>query len=125
MQLRSASIARSSRVAIGLKAESAWTRPRKYVYCMYLVVWDPAKARENIQKHGVRFSDAATVLDDPDARTIEDPRHEEQRFVTIGRDLEGRVLVVVYAYPDDADIVRLVSARRARASERKSYEEGR
>lgn len=92
---------------------------------MYLVVWDPAKARENFRKHGVRFSDAATVLDDPDALTIEDRRHGEQRFVTIGRQLEGRVLVVVYTYPDRAEIVRLVSARRARASERRQYEEGR
>lgn len=92
---------------------------------MYLVVWDPAKARENFRKHGVRFSDAATVLDDPDALTIEDRRHGEQRFVTIGRQLEGRVLVVVYTYPDRAEIVRLVSARRARASERRPYEEGR
>jgi uncharacterized DUF497 family protein len=92
---------------------------------MYLVIGDPFKARENIRKHGIRFSDAATVLDDPDALTIEDRRHEEQRFVTIGRDLEGRIFVVVYAYPDEAEVVRLVSARRARVSERKSYEEGR
>ncbi len=97
----------------------------EYVYYMYIVVWDTAKARENIRKHGVRFSDAATALDDPDALTIEDRRHDEQRFVTIGRDLEGRVLVVVYTYPDGAEVVRLVSARQARVSERQCYEEGR
>ncbi len=65
---------------------------------MYVVLWDPAKARTNMRKHRVRFSDAATVLDDPHALTIEDTRHGEQRFVTIGADLEGHVLVAVYAY---------------------------
>ena len=29
------------------------------------VVWDPEKARENLRKHGVRFSDAEGVLFDP------------------------------------------------------------
>jgi uncharacterized DUF497 family protein len=30
--------------------------------------------------------------------TIEDTRQSEQRFVTVGADILGRVLVVVYAY---------------------------
>lgn len=86
------------------------------------VVWDTQKAAANIRKHdGIEFSHAATVLDDPMAVTIEDPRHGEQRFVTVGTDLLGRVLVVVYAYAGDEEI-RLISARKASPKERRSYE---
>ncbi len=86
------------------------------------VVWDIKKAAANIRKHGVEFSHAATVLDDPRAVTVEDRRHEEQRFATVGADLLGRVLVVVYAYAEK-DEIRLISARRASTRERRSYEE--
>jgi hypothetical protein len=45
------------------------------------------------------------------AVTIEDKRRDEQRFVTVGTDLWGSVLVVVYAY--DGEDIRLISARKA------------
>ena len=48
------------------------------------VGWDVKKATVNIRNHGIEFSRAATVLDDPMAVTIEDTRHGEQRFVTVG-----------------------------------------
>lgn len=67
------------------------------------------------------FSDAATVLDGPYALTIEDRRFNEERFVTVGSDAFGRVLVVVYTYPPNLDAVRLISARRSTASEKKHY----
>ena len=87
------------------------------------VVWDTKKAAANIRKHsGIEFSHAATVLDDPLAVTIEDTLQGEQRFVTIGTDILGRVLVVVYSYAGEAEI-RLISARKASPKERKSYEE--
>jgi hypothetical protein len=86
------------------------------------VVWDTKKAAANIRNHGIKFSHAATVLDDPMAVTIEDTRHGEQRFVTIGADILGRVLVVVYAYSGKEEI-RLISARRATPKERRIYEQ--
>jgi uncharacterized DUF497 family protein len=87
------------------------------------VVWDPEKARSNLRKRGVRFSDAETVLFDPNALTAEDPTAAgEQRFVTVGADSVGRVLVVVYAYREED--IRLISARSATRKERKHYEEG-
>ena len=58
------------------------------------VVWNIKKATANIRNHGIEFSHAATVLDDPMAVTVEDKRHEEERFETIGSDLLRRVLVV-------------------------------
>ena len=60
------------------------------------VVWDIKKSVANVRSHGIESSHAATVLDDPLAITIEDTRHGEQRFVTVGSDLMGRILVVVY-----------------------------
>jgi uncharacterized DUF497 family protein len=86
------------------------------------VVWDTKKAAANIRNHGIEFSHAATVLDDPMAVTIEDTRHAEQRFVTVGADILGRMLVVVYAYSGEEEI-RLISARRATPTERRVYEE--
>ena len=86
------------------------------------VIWDTQKAVANIRHHGIEFSHAATVLDDPMAITIEDTRHGEQRFVTIGADILGRVLVAVYAYSGEEEI-RLISARRATPKERRIYEQ--
>ena len=87
------------------------------------IVWDPAKARINMKQHGIRFSDAEMVLFDPNALTREDLDVEnEQRFVTIGVDAIGRVLVVVYTYRGED--IRLISARFATKQERERYEKG-
>jgi uncharacterized DUF497 family protein len=86
------------------------------------IVWDAKKAAANLRNHGIEFSHAATVLDDPMAMTIEDTRHGEQRFVTVGSDILGRVLVVVYTYSGEEEI-RLISARKATPQERRVYEE--
>jgi uncharacterized DUF497 family protein len=86
------------------------------------IVWDVRKATANIRNHGIEFSHAVTVLEDPMAITIEDTRHGEQRFVTVGSDLLGRILVVVYAYSGEEEI-RLISARKATSKERRVYEE--
>jgi uncharacterized DUF497 family protein len=60
------------------------------------IEWDPAKAKGNIRKHGVRFADAATALEDVNAISIRDSGGSEERWVTIGMDSLARVLVVVY-----------------------------
>ena len=85
------------------------------------VIWDPVKARINLKKHGVSFADAEAVLWDPYALTMEDPvTGSEQRFVTLGLDLVGRILVVVYTHEENN--IRLISARKASSGERKNYE---
>jgi hypothetical protein len=86
------------------------------------VAWDPEKARQNLRKHGVRFADAILALEDPYAVTISDHESEpsEMRWVTLGADAQGRVLVVVYTYRGED--VRLISARLAEPHERKEYE---
>jgi uncharacterized DUF497 family protein len=63
------------------------------------VTWDPKKADTNFRKHKIRFSDAETVLFDPMALTIKDQAvNQEKRFVSVGSDTLGRILVVVYTY---------------------------
>ncbi len=85
------------------------------------VTWNPAKAEANFRKHGIRFSDADTVLFDPIALTMEDDDAEgENRFVTIGQDAAGRVLVVIYTYRGEQ--IRLISARKATRKETQDYE---
>jgi uncharacterized DUF497 family protein len=84
------------------------------------ITWDPVKAAENLRNHRVRFEEAGEVLRDPFALTREDPRHEEQRFVTLGATLTGKLLVVVYTYGDDENI-QLISAREASRAERRHY----
>ena len=82
--------------------------------------WDPRKAAANLKKHGVDFADAATVLHDEGAITVRDDEADEERYVTIGMDALGNVLVVVYAWRDDRP--RLISARQAKPHEREQYE---
>jgi len=82
--------------------------------------WDIRKARSNLQKHGVDFADATTVFSDDYALTIPDDDPDEERFVTIGMDALGRVLVVVYTWRGKR--IRLISARKAESYERKQYE---
>ena len=84
--------------------------------------WDPAKARANFAKHGVRFADAVTVLEDDLALTMLDPSSDlEERWITLGRNALGRVIVVVYIWRGEN--VRLISARPATAREKSQYED--
>ena len=84
--------------------------------------WDTSKAPANVVKHGIDFADAATVLGDELALTILDDRDGEERYVTMGCDALGRILVVVYTMPGD-EIARIISARPAAAGERRRYQE--
>lgn len=84
------------------------------------VEWDPRKAAANVRKHGIDFADGATVLHDERAITIRDDDEEEERYVTIGMDALGRVLVIVYTWRGDRP--RLIPARPATRQERRQYE---
>lgn len=84
--------------------------------------WDERKAQANLNKHQVSFEEASTVFGDPLSLTIDDPVHseEESRFVTVGKSITGRVLIVVHS--DRGDYIRIISARKATRHERKQYE---
>ncbi len=85
--------------------------------------FDPKKNEANIAKHGVSLSEADGVLLDPLALTVEDDSADgEVRYVTVGLNSVGTLMVVVWAERDDD--VRLISARKAEPKERRAYEEG-
>lgn len=87
--------------------------------------WDPKKAEANLKVHGVGFADAIAVLEDDFALTREDPDAEsQQRFVTLGMDATGTLLVVVYTYREP-DVIRLISAWKANKAQRTQYEKHR
>ncbi|MBL8091641.1 MAG: BrnT family toxin [Anaerolineales bacterium] len=83
--------------------------------------WDPNKEKSNFKKHGVKFSDVVGVFEDENAITIDDDNDKEERFITIGMDFLSRILVVVYTFRDI--VIRIISARKATAREKKMYEE--
>ena len=83
--------------------------------------WDEEKAKENLEKHGIDFADAATAFEDMMALTMPDPAsQEEERFVTLGTDALERLLVIAYTWREDR--IRLISARKAVRRERRQYE---
>ena len=85
--------------------------------------WDEAKASANLLERGVAFADAIGAIEDPNGLTLEDSQDDDEgRWVTIGFDLLGRLVVVVYTWCGDA--IRLISARRATAREERTYVEG-
>ena len=84
--------------------------------------WNREKAATNLRKHGIDFADAVSVFADDLAITITDDRFDEERFVIIGMDAMGRVLVVVFTLRDDE--IRLISALQSTRTERRQYEEG-
>ena len=85
--------------------------------------WDGDKAALNLQKHGVSFEDAALVFYDQGRIESCDDREDysEERWATIGTAYSA-VLYVVYTVRRE-ETVRLISARKANASERKQYRE--
>jgi uncharacterized protein len=93
----------------------------------YNFEWDPLKARRNILKHRVGFVEAAGVFKDAQAISIFDEDHSEQeeRWITIGLDKSGQLIVVNHAYVleenNKAAYVRIISARRATRKEQKQY----
>jgi uncharacterized DUF497 family protein len=82
--------------------------------------WDDEKADSNYRKHGIEFADAVSVFADDYAVTIEDDYPDEERFVIIGTDAFGRVLVVVFTWRGES--IRVISARKATPQEQKQYE---
>jgi uncharacterized protein len=92
----------------------------------YNFEWDPVKANENLRKHRVSFERAAQVFHDPYMLSLEDEEHseEEDRWITLGKDQNGVVLVISHTFREiDSDnfAIRLISARKATRREAKQY----
>jgi uncharacterized DUF497 family protein len=92
----------------------------------YQFEWDPTKARQNAKKHRVTFERGATVFKDPNALSLFDDEHsEEERWITLGLDETGVLLVTSHTYDEEGENrarVRLISARKATKNEKKQYQ---
>lgn len=88
--------------------------------------WDPRKAAANHAKHGVTFTEAASVFSDPLALTVFDIVHRdiEERWFTLGQSKDARLLAVAHTYSDIDDRtarIRVISARPATRNEHRQY----
>lgn len=83
--------------------------------------WDARKATNNLAKHGVTFADAIVAVEDQGALTLADENAQEERYVSFGLDDSGRLLAVAYTWR--GVIIRILSARKATASEARFYVE--
>ncbi|MGH6895207.1 MAG: BrnT family toxin [Geminicoccaceae bacterium] len=82
--------------------------------------WDERKRRANLAKHGIDFAALdqmfrANLLEEDDTR-----RHYGERRIKAIGEANGVIVSVVYTWRGDRR--RLISARRARADERKEYQ---
>ena len=86
-------------------------------------IWDENKNRINIEKHGISFSEAATVFYDEGAILFDDPDHSEteDRFLIIGFTQKERLCIVSHCYRGEEDVIRIISARKATRNEQKTY----
>ena len=94
---------------------------------MFMFEWDPAKAASNLRKHKVSFDLARQVFEDRHSLSVIDDAHSEfeERWITVGRTRNGRLLVVCHTdaeTDDDKASVRIISARPATPSERRQFE---
>lgn len=87
--------------------------------------WDSQKNTSNIEKHGIDFSTAIAVFDDPNRleENSTQPEHGETRIKTIGKmgKTDSSVLVITVIYTGREQNKRIISARCASKEERKKY----
>lgn len=90
---------------------------------MYVFDWDENKNQINQRRHGVSFEEAKTVFYDDQALLEYDEFHsgDEDRFRIIGCSDNDNILLVVHCIRDET-IIRIISSRKATASEKESYE---
>ncbi len=88
--------------------------------------WNDKKAASNLKKHGVRFTEAASIWLDPNSIEIHDEDHskdDDDRWVRLGFSKKLRILVVVFAEKAEAETIRIISARKADKMEQQTYTE--
>ena len=85
--------------------------------------WDSKKEALNRRKHRISFVEAITVFDDPLFVIYYSSDHSirDERYVIIGQSGRSRLLIV--AYEERQQRVRIISARRVTPEERRSFEE--
>ncbi|NUT76218.1 BrnT family toxin [Pseudomonas sp. C1C7] len=79
-------------------------------------------AANKLKHHGISLAETEPVFHDERALTFQDDDHDKPRWITMGLDGKGRLLVVAYTWRDP-NFVRIISARRASKNERRQYQE--
>ena len=94
---------------------------------LYNFEWHIEKEKQNNRKYKISFTQATTVFRDPNQISIFDKDHsdDEDRWLTLGFDKNGILLVVVHTFEQtEHDVnIRIISARKATRAEIKQYEE--
>ncbi len=87
--------------------------------------WDDEKNKINIKKHKLSFGDAQFVFLDENRIEIFDDNHSEyeDRYITIG-EINQVPVVVTVVYTERGQRIRIISARKATAEERRMYYDG-
>jgi uncharacterized DUF497 family protein len=87
-------------------------------------VWDDTKNDANRKKHGIGFEEAQTVFFDESAMEFFDGEHsgDEDRFLLLGQSFSLRTLMVCHCFREEGEIIRIISARKATAKERSTYQ---
>jgi len=84
-------------------------------------VWDEAKRKANLEKHGLDFADAHLVYDNPDTCTYDSNREGEHRLLDLAfAVVKGKLLALIYTVCGDD--IRVISFRPASREEREQYE---
>jgi uncharacterized DUF497 family protein len=88
--------------------------------------WDASKAISNKKKHGVTFEEAKSVFYDDFAVQFFDSENSklEDRFLMLGRSNRSRILLICHCEQDSANLIRIISARKATVKERRLYKGG-
>ena len=94
---------------------------------MLIFEWNSTKAKSNLLKHGISFTEAQTVFTDKQALQFFDPEHssEEDRFIMLGISSRTNVLVVCHCERNSGNVIRIISARKATKKEHNYYMEHR
>jgi uncharacterized protein len=79
--------------------------------------WDSRKSDSNLAKHGIDFDGASEIFYEPIFLRRSD-RNNEERWIAVG--LSGDRLITV-VFTRRADVIRIISARRARKNEERAY----
>jgi len=90
--------------------------------CQFEFEWDEAKAASNFRKHGVSFELASSIFGDPRILTLADTSHSESedRWFSVGLASNGIPMSIAYLWTESVTglvKIRLITARRATASE--------
>ena len=82
--------------------------------------WDENKNEANIRKHGIDFSDIPEIFNGPLIINIDDRvDYNEERYIGIG--VLRNIIAVVVFIEKDADVIRIISARKANTHENKTF----